>query len=257
MPWSLRIALIVLRATAWPRLCSPPRIPRVAPDFLWFMSSGSWLGFPQLLARHRREVILIVVRCVTLPHDEDDLQPRGAQRPERLTMGMSPRPLLVVVRPSPFAGTEREERDLIDHVPQRGVAGEAEVHDALLAAALGHRHGARLSLEMAKRLPPLGDVAQTGPKSRGRDALVTDRQRPNPLRRRLAGEKILDGLAVLADGRHHRGEFCHQGPHQPGLGPHHVGRHGQLRLLEDLPELPGPGSRSSDGRAPTAATDVS
>ena len=26
MPWSLRIALIVFRATSWPRLFSPPRM---------------------------------------------------------------------------------------------------------------------------------------------------------------------------------------------------------------------------------------
>jgi hypothetical protein len=76
--------------------------PAPAPDFLWFMSSDFFLRLPQLLPRHRREVVLVVIRSVALPHDEDDLQPLCAQRPERLAMRMSPRPLLVVVRPSPF-----------------------------------------------------------------------------------------------------------------------------------------------------------
>jgi hypothetical protein len=101
--------------------------PAPAPDFLWFMSSDFFLRLSQLLPRHRREVVLVVIRRVALPHDEDDLQPLCAQRPERLAMRMSPRPLLVVVRARPFTRTEREERDLIDHVPQRRVAGEAEV----------------------------------------------------------------------------------------------------------------------------------
>ena len=103
--------------------------PRRTPDFLWFMSGDFFLRLPQLLPRHRREVVLVVIRCLALPHDEDDLQPLCAQRPERLAMRMSPRPLLVVVRPGPFTRTEREERDLIDHVPQRLVAGEAELDD--------------------------------------------------------------------------------------------------------------------------------
>src|SRR3989442_8950189 len=34
----------------------------VEADFLWFMSSDLFLTLPQLLARHRRQVILLVVR---------------------------------------------------------------------------------------------------------------------------------------------------------------------------------------------------
>src|SRR5439155_19607900 len=99
------------------------------------MSSDLFLTLlPQLLTRHRRQVVLLVIGDLALPHDEDDLQPLGAQRPERLAMRMSPRPLLVVVRSGPLTRTEREERDLIDDVPQRLVAGEAELHDPLLSA---------------------------------------------------------------------------------------------------------------------------
>src|SRR3989442_2834899 len=91
---------------------------RGAPDFLWFMSSDFFLRLPQLLPRHRREMVLVVIRCWALQHDEDDLQPLCAQRRKRLAMRMSPRRLVVVVCPGPFTRTEREERDMIDHVPQ-------------------------------------------------------------------------------------------------------------------------------------------
>jgi hypothetical protein len=37
-------------------------------DCLWFMSSEFFLMLPQLLARHRRQVILLVVRDVAFPH---------------------------------------------------------------------------------------------------------------------------------------------------------------------------------------------
>jgi len=127
------------------------------------MSSDLFLRLPQLLARHHRQVVLLVVRDLALPHDEDDLQPFRAQRPERLTMRVSPRALLIVVGSGPRTRQQRQERDLIDDVPQRFVAGEAEVYDLLFAAPLRHGHGARVGLQMPKRLPALGGVAQAGP----------------------------------------------------------------------------------------------
>jgi hypothetical protein len=39
------------------------------------MSSDLFLTLPQLLARHGGQVILLVVRDLAMPHDEDDLQP--------------------------------------------------------------------------------------------------------------------------------------------------------------------------------------
>ena len=137
----------------------------------------------------------LVIRDLALPHDEDDLQPFGAQRPQRLAMRVSPCPLLVVVRSGPLTREHREERHLIDHVPQRLVAGEAELDDPLLAAPLRHGHGAGLRLQMAKRLPPPGGVAQAGPERRRGDAVLPDREGPRPLCRRHAGEKILDRLS--------------------------------------------------------------
>ena len=50
-------------------------------DFLWFMSSDLFLTLPQLLPRHRRQVVLLVIRDLAFPHDEDDLQPLRAQAP--------------------------------------------------------------------------------------------------------------------------------------------------------------------------------
>ena len=52
------------------------------------MSSDLFLTPLQLLAGHRRQVVLLVVRNLALPHDEDDLQPLRAQRPERLAMSV-------------------------------------------------------------------------------------------------------------------------------------------------------------------------
>jgi hypothetical protein len=46
-------------------------------DFLWFMSSDLFLT-PQLLPRHRRQVILLVIRNLALPHHKDDFQPLRA-----------------------------------------------------------------------------------------------------------------------------------------------------------------------------------
>src|SRR5229473_1583677 len=149
----------------------PPRRAARRRDFLWFMSSDFCLTLPQLLARHGRQVVLLVIRDLAVPHDEDDLQPFRPERPERLAVTVAPRPLLVVVHPGPVAGEQREEGHLVDHVPQRLVTGEAEVDDPLLAASFRHGYGAGLRLQMSKRLPPSGSVPQTGPERRRGDTV--------------------------------------------------------------------------------------
>ena len=103
---------------------------------------------------------------------------------------------------------------------------------------------------MLKRLPPPGSVPQASPERGGGDPMLTDRERPDPLRRRQGREKILDRLPVGLDGCHHRLQLGHQGLHQPGLGSHHVGWHGQLRLLQDGPQLLGPGLAQPMGVRP-------
>src|SRR5262249_38074017 len=48
MPWFFRIALIVLRATSWPRCFSPPRMrvyPQVGLSFAMRTASGAMSGF--------------------------------------------------------------------------------------------------------------------------------------------------------------------------------------------------------------------
>ena len=48
-------------------------------DFLWFTSSDFFLTLlPQLLPRHRRQVVLLVIGDLTFQQDEDDLQPLRA-----------------------------------------------------------------------------------------------------------------------------------------------------------------------------------
>src|SRR5437899_6683773 len=77
-------------------------------------------------------------------------------------MRMPPRARIIVVRPAPLIPLQREEVHLIDDVAQRLVTGEAELDEALLAAPLRHGHGSRLCLQMPKRLPTLGGIAQAG-----------------------------------------------------------------------------------------------
>src|SRR5438128_1205555 len=43
------------------------------------MSSDFFLTLAQLLPRHHRQVVLLVIRDLAFPHDEDDLQPLRAQ----------------------------------------------------------------------------------------------------------------------------------------------------------------------------------
>src|ERR1700730_16970728 len=68
-----------------------------APDFLWCVSSDFLLRVPQRLPGHRRQMMLLAIRDVALPHDEDDLQPFRSQGPQRPAMPIAPRALLVVV----------------------------------------------------------------------------------------------------------------------------------------------------------------
>jgi len=95
-------------------------------------------------------------------------------------MRVAPGPLLIVVRSGLVAGEQREEGHLVDHVPQRLVAGEAEVDDPLFTAAFRHGPGAGLRLQMTKRLPPSGGVPQAGPEGRRGDPVFTDREGPRP-----------------------------------------------------------------------------
>src|SRR2546425_9276855 len=92
----------------WHRCCAPHR-PARRRDFLWLMSSDCFLTLLKLPARHGCQVVLLVIRDVPVPHDEDDLQPFRPQRPERLVMRVAPRPLPIVVGPGPVTREQREE----------------------------------------------------------------------------------------------------------------------------------------------------
>ena len=137
--------------------CPDRRRPRPAAavgDFLWCKLSDFFLTpLPQLLSSHRRQMMLFVVRDLTVPHHEDDLQPLGAQRPQSRMMIVAPRPLLIVVCRGPLAPVQGEERHMID-VTQRLVTGEAEPNDTLLAVPDRHGHATNMPLEVLPRLPP-------------------------------------------------------------------------------------------------------
>src|SRR3989442_778799 len=142
------------------------------------MSSDFFLTLAQLLPRHHRQVVLLVIRDPAFPHDEDDLQPLRAQGAERLTIRVAPGALLGVIRSGPLAPSQREERHMVDDVAQRLVAGKAEPDDLLLAAADRHGHRPGLRLQMPKRLPPARRVPQAGPEGWRRDAVVADGRAP-------------------------------------------------------------------------------
>src|SRR2546422_6484315 len=80
------------------------------------MSSDFFLTLAQLLPRHHRQVVLLVIRDLAFPHDEDDLQPLRAQGAQRLTIRVAPGALLGVVRSGPLTPTQREERHVVDDV---------------------------------------------------------------------------------------------------------------------------------------------
>ena len=66
------------------------------------MSSDFFLTLAQLLPRHHRQVVLLVIRDLAFPHDEDDLQPLRAQGAERLAIRVAPRALPGIVRVGPL-----------------------------------------------------------------------------------------------------------------------------------------------------------
>src|SRR4029453_10131741 len=119
--------------TAWPRRRERPlpgdQLPVPSQTFSGLMSSDFFRALPQLLPRHRRQVVLLVIRHLAFPQDEDDLHPLRTQCSEGLAMGVTARPLRVVVRPGPLARAQREKGHLIHHVPEALVAREAEVDD--------------------------------------------------------------------------------------------------------------------------------
>ena len=59
--------------------------------------------------------------------------------------------------------------------------------DLVLAALDRHGHAAGLGLPMVKRLPPPGGVPEASPERGRGDPLLTDRERPDPGRRRPGG----------------------------------------------------------------------
>src|SRR2546430_12295552 len=154
-------------------------------------------------------------------------------------MALASAPAAVVVGARPLARLQRVQGELVHRVAQVRVAGEPEHHDHLLAAALGDGDGAGGALEMAEGLPAPGGVAQLGVEARHGRAAPPAGQRPRPLSRRHAPEKIGDRLPVGVDRGHGDAELLEQGPDESRLDPDDVRRHRQLRALDEGPQLGG------------------
>ncbi len=94
-------------------------------------------------------------------------------------MRVPPRTLLVVVRPRPRTRQQREERDLVDYVPQRLIAGEAELDDSCclpLRLVTGTVPAWACRCRNDSHLP---GASPTGQSVSG-DAVLTDRHLVNP-----------------------------------------------------------------------------
>src|SRR5205807_1135209 len=115
---------------------------------------------PQMLSRHRRQVMGLVIGDLAAPQHEDDLEPLRRERAERVVMAVAAAAAAVVIGARPLACLERLQGELVHGVAQVGVAGEPEQHGHVLAAAVGHGDDAGVALEMAKGLPAPGGVAQ-------------------------------------------------------------------------------------------------
>src|SRR5438046_6936247 len=144
------------------------------------------------MAGNAGEVVLLLVRGLTAPHREDDLQPLGREGAEGVVVTMAALPATVVVDAGPLTVPERQEGELVDHGAQVGVAGEAELDDMRFAALLGHRDCPTMALQMLGGLPAARGIAELGPQRGDDRPALAARQRGRPLSRRHAGEKILD-----------------------------------------------------------------
>src|SRR5207249_1605458 len=160
---------------------------------------GSSRRLLEMLPADGGQVIRLVVGDVPGRQDEDDLQPLGGQRAERVMMAQVALATAVVVRPRPGAVLKGLERELLDRVAQMQIAREAELHEAAVAAALSDRHGAAVSWRVTERLPPPVGIAEFRVQTRD-GGTGGPGQRRRPLSRGHAAEKIGHGGAVRLDG---------------------------------------------------------
>src|SRR5207249_8609711 len=86
--------------------------------------SSTSRGLPEVLPRHRGEVVRLVVGHLPGPEDEDDLEPLGGERADGVVMAVPPLSAPVIVRARPLALAERLEGELVDRLAQVQVAGE-------------------------------------------------------------------------------------------------------------------------------------
>ena len=112
------------------------------------------------------QMMLFVIRRLISPHDEDDLQPLGAEGAQGLLMGVALATLLTVIGRRPCAIAQGKEGQLVDSMTQPLVAGKPKVHHAALATALGNRYRPCLPLEVLKGLPAARSVTQLSPQAR-------------------------------------------------------------------------------------------
>ena len=111
-----------------------------------------------------RQVIVLIVRLIVSPHDENNFQPLRCQSPKRLGMMMSFRPLAAIVFVCPLTAIERVKRQPVRGVSHQLVTGKTKQYNTALAAGFGYRDPSRFGLKMAKGLPSALDIAQLSPK---------------------------------------------------------------------------------------------
>src|SRR5262245_57797259 len=139
----------------------------------------------------------LVVRNLTAPEHEDDLQPLGSQRAHGVVMAVPALPTAIVVGARPYTFGKRWPRELLGGLAHVQIAREAELDARLFAAALGDRHTAGVPLQMAKALPAAGRITQFRVQGRHGCPAQPPRQGLGPASSRHAAEKIGDRLPIL------------------------------------------------------------
>ena len=94
-------------------------------DFLWFMSSDFFRALPQLLPRHRRQVVRLVIRHPALPEDKDNrysLRIRGASAYTVLTVATTKDPQIMLVWGSCGATNHQDADPVLSENSSRGQA---------------------------------------------------------------------------------------------------------------------------------------
>src|SRR5262245_2880872 len=189
------------------------------------------------LSSHVRQVVIFIVTLMVSPHHKNDLEPLCSEGSERLMMVMAFSSLIPIISVRPFTALQRIKCEPVQRMAQPLLTRVSKLHDTAFTAGLRHRHRSRLSLKMSGGLPTVFCISQLSPNSRDRAARFCAGQRLGNFSRRHSAEKIFD-LSAIAVHCFYRGlQLNHKRQKQFRFRSNHMGRNGDLRLMELIPKL--------------------